>query len=92
MHRYRVWSETYGQREEDGREIEADTPQQAVETWARWFDEGVGDLEIINGKPATVAVRHVEMDVASQVSHWFVHGEAVPVYTAKLRVSDGAIP
>jgi hypothetical protein len=89
MRKYKVWSETYGQREEDGRDIEADTPQQATETWARWFDDGVGDLEIINGKPATVTVKDIE---TGHVSHWFVHGEAVPVYTAKLRVGDGVTP
>lgn len=89
MRKFNVWSETYGQREEDGREIEADTPQQAVEKWARWFDDGVGDLEIINGKPATVSVKAID---TGHVSVWFVHGEAVPVYTAKLRVSDGTVP
>ena len=89
MRKYKVWSETYGQREDDGHEVESDTPQQAVETWARWFDTRIGDLEIINGKPATVAVKAID---TGHVSVWFVHGEAVPVYTAKLRVSDGVTP
>jgi hypothetical protein len=86
MRKYKVWSETYGQREEDGREVEADTPRQAAETWARWFDEGVGDCEIINGKSTTVSVKDLE---TGHLSVWFVHGESVPVYTAKLRVGDG---
>ena len=84
MRTFNVWSETYGQREEDGREIEAGTTRQAVETWARLFDEGVGDLEIINGKPATVTVKAIN---TGYVSHWLVHGDVVAVYTAKLRVS-----
>lgn len=89
MHRYRVWSETYGQREEDGREIEADTPQQAAEKWATLFDASDGDFNIVNGEPATVTVQDI---ATGRVSVWFVHGEAVPVYTAKLRVSDGTVP
>lgn len=89
MRTYKVWSDTYGQHEEDGHELDADTPQQAVETWARWFDDGVGDLEIINGKPATVSVKALD---TGHVSTWFVHGESVAVYTAKLRVSDGVTP
>ena len=89
MRKYKIWSETYGQHEEDGREIEADTPQQAAEKWARWFDEGAGDLEIINGKPATVSVKALD---TGHVSTWFAHGEAVSVYTAMLRVGDGVAP
>jgi hypothetical protein len=36
-----------------------------------------------------VAVKAID---TGHVSVWFVHGEAVPVYTAKLRVSDGTVP
>lgn len=89
MRKYKVWSETYDQNEAGSHELWSNTPQMAAETWARWFDDGVGDLEIINGKPATVAVKDIE---TGHVSTWFVRGESVPVYTAKLRVSDGAIP
>ena len=89
MRKYNVWSETYNQHEEDGREIEADTPQQAAEKWARWRDAWSADYLIVNGDPAEATVKDVEI---GRVSVWLVHGEAVPVYTAKLRVSDGVTP
>jgi hypothetical protein len=89
MRQYKVWSDTYNQREEDGREVEADTPQQAAEIWAQMIDAEGADYLIVNGDPATVTVKAID---TGHVSVWFVHGEAVPVYTAKLRVSDGTVP
>ena len=89
MRKYKVWSETYGQNEEDGHEVEADTPQQAAEEWASWSDDLGEDYLIANGDPATANVKSLD---TGHVSHWFVHGEAVPVYTAKLRVGDGGTP
>ena len=84
MRQYKVWSETYDQNEEDGREIEAGTPQQAAEKWTWWYDIRSADFMIVNGNPATVAVKDID---TGHVSIWLVHGEAVRVYTAKLRVS-----
>jgi hypothetical protein len=89
MRKFNVWSETYNQREEDGREVGADTPQQAAEKWAKREDAWGADYLIVNGEPATVSVKALD---TGHVSTWFVHGEAVAVYTAKLRVGDGAIP
>lgn len=89
MRQYRIWSETYNQREEDGREVEADTPQQAAEIWAQMIDAEGADYLIVNGDPATATVTDID---TGHVSTWFVHGEAVPVYTAKLRVGDGVTP
>lgn len=89
MRQYRVWSETYGQREDDGHELGADTPQHAAEKWACWRDAWSADYLIVNGDPAEATVKDIE---TGHVSTWFVHGEAVAVYTAKLRVGDVAIP
>ena len=87
MRKYKVWSETYDQNEDDGLEIEADTPQLAAQAWALWSDDRRDYYRIVNGDPAEATVKSLD---TGHVSHWFVHGEAVPVYTAKLRVGDGA--
>ena len=89
MRKYKVWSETYNQNEDDGLDIEADTPQLAAQAWALWSDDRRDYYRIVNRGPAEATVKAID---TGHVSHWFIHGETVPVYTAKLRVSDGTIP
>ena len=65
--------------EEDAARVYAQSPCDAVESWAE-DDDGQGDYSIVGGCSATVTV--IREDGAR--TSWIVSGESVPEYTARM--------
>lgn len=84
MSKFLVWRPENGQDEEDGKTINAYDAEDAVEFWAKWYDQAGADYLIVSGQPATVKVRDLDSDA---VSVWIVSGESVPSYSARRKAA-----
>lgn len=82
MTRYVVWRPDYEQTREDGREIEAHSPQAACEKWAEQDDSRSADYLIVRGNSAEVMV--AELGSSLPPFRYSVSGESVPSYRATM--------
>ena len=82
MTRYVVWRPEYGQTRDDGREIEAHSPQAACETWAELDDNESAGYLIECGNSAEVMVAEAHSSLPP--FRYSVSGESVPSYLATM--------
>jgi len=83
--RWQVYEEGYHAGWDEARSIYARTPDEAAEFYAQEADEG-GDYDIVAGRSTPLV--HVRRYGDEGGGHaWFVQGETVAHYRARLRVS-----
>lgn len=86
--RWQVYEEGYHAGWDDARIVYARQADEAAERYAQESDEG-GDYDIVGGRSTPLV--HVRLDGDEGEGHaYFVEGEAVPQYRARLKTQEKA--